>query len=241
MGLLAFLYGVISYLLFVATYLYGIGFVGNLVVPKSIDSGPVGPLSHAIAMNVALLGLFAIHHSVTARPGFKRVWTKVVSSSIERSTYVLLSSLLLLLVYWKWQPIAGEVWAIENPVGRVLLEAIFASGWLLALTSTFGIDHFDLFGLRQVYFRLRGRDYEAVAFRKTALYGMVRHPIMLGFLVAFWATPRMSYGHLLFSIVTTAYVVVAIQIEERDLARTLGAEYRRYRDEVPMLLPWPRR
>ena len=241
MGAAAFVYGVVSYLVFLASFLYAIGFVGNLVVPKSIDTGPAGPLAEALLVNVLLLGLFALQHSVMARRGFKRWWTRFVPPSVERSTYVLCSSLLLLLLYWSWQPILGVVWHVENRVGVMALAALFWLGWALVLYCTFAIDHFDLFGLRQVWFRLRGIEYVAVPFVQSRLYRLVRHPLMVGFLIAFWSTPTMTQGHLLFSLAITGYVLLAILLEERDLVEVHGEAYVQYRREVRMLVPIRRR
>jgi methanethiol S-methyltransferase len=237
MGLLAFLYGAVSYALFLAVFLYAIAFVGGLPVPKTVDTGVAGPLAEALIVNVLLLGLFAVQHSVMARPGFKRWWTRLVPRSVERSTYVLLASLALALLYWQWRPIAGAVWEIANPAGRMAMYALFALGWLVVLLSTFMINHFDLFGLRQVWLRARGADYTEVQFVTRGFYKFVRHPIMLGFLIAFWATPRMTLGHLLFSAVTTAYIFIGIFFEERDLAAAHGRSFEKYRSEVPMILP----
>ena len=239
MGVAAFLYGIVGYLAFLGSFLYAIGFVGNLVVPKTIDSGPEGPVSRALLINVVLLGLFAIQHSVMARHGFKIWWTKFVPRSVERSTYVLVSSLLLFLLYWKWEPMTGVVWTVENPFGRLVLQLAFWLGWAQVLLSSFLINHFDLFGLRQVFLRLRGEEYSPIPFRETALYRFVRHPLLLGFLIAFWATPQMTHGHLLFSVATTAYMLLGIFLEERDLVKFLGDDYRQYKREVPMLLPVP--
>jgi len=240
-GTAAFLYGVLSYAVFLGSFLYAIGFVGNLAVPKAIDTGPEGPAGQALLVDLVLLGLFAVPHSVMARPGFKRWWTQIVPRSVERSTYVLISSLLLLLQFWKWQPITGVVWNLENQFSVVALDALFWLGWGLVLYSTFAIDHFDLFGLRQVWHRFRGVAYLPVPFVQPRLYRLVRHPLLLGFLIAFWSTPTMTLGHLLFSAATTGYVLVGIFLEERDLMAAHGEAYEHYRSEVRMLLPLGRR
>lgn len=237
MGFLAALYGLVSYVLFLATFLYAIGFVGNLVVPKSIDSGVTGPLGESILINALLLGLFAVQHNVMARPWFKRAWTRVVPPAIERSTYVLLASLILCLLYWQWRPMPELIWGVESPAVRMVLWAVCAIGWLTVLYSTFIINHWDLFGLRQVFLRLRGAAYEPVHFARKSLYRLVRHPIMLGFVLAFWATPEMSRGHLMFAAVTTLWIVISIRWEEADLVKHHGEEYRRYQQQVSMLIP----
>jgi protein-S-isoprenylcysteine O-methyltransferase Ste14 len=237
MGLFAAVYGLICYVIFLGSFLYAIGFVGDLVVPKTIDSGPAAPFPEALAVDIVLLGIFAVQHSVMARPGFKAVWTRIVPRSVERSTYVLVSSLLLALICWKWRAIPAVVWQVTSPAVDVLLLALFAIGWLVLLLSTFMINHFDLFGLRQVYLRMRGVDYTPLSFKQRAFYNFVRHPIMLGFIVAFWAAPHMSVGHLVFSIATTGYILVGIFLEERDLMKYHGAEYGAYRARVPMLFP----
>jgi protein-S-isoprenylcysteine O-methyltransferase Ste14 len=241
MGVAAFFYGVVSYLAFLGSLLYAIGFVGNLVVPKTIDSGSEGPASRALLVNIGLLAFFAIPHTVMARQGFKTWWTKLVPSSVERSTYVLISSLMLFLLYWKWEPMTGVVWTVENPAGRLVLQFLFWLGWAQVLSSSFMINHFDLFGLRQVFLRLRGEEYSPIPFGKPALYRFMRHPLLTGFLIAFWATPHMTHGHLLFGVAMTAYTLIGILLEERDLVKALGEDYQRYKREVSMLLPLPRK
>jgi protein-S-isoprenylcysteine O-methyltransferase Ste14 len=240
-GLAAVLYGIVAYVTFVISLLYAIGFVGNLAVPKSIDSGMPGPLLASLLVNTLLLGLFAVQHSVMARPGFKRWWTRFVPRPVERSTYVLFASLVLLLLFWQWRPMPYPVWTVETPVAALALDAIFWFGWGLLLLSTCLLSHFELFGLSQVFARMLRRELPGATFHTPLLYRHVRHPIYLSFLLVFWSTPSMTFGHLLFAGATTGYILLAIQLEERDLIHLFGDQYRRYRQNVAMLLPLPGR
>ena len=239
MGILfSFLYGLVAYALCLGTLLYAIGFVGNLFVPKAIDTGAPVFLADALLVNLLLLGLFAVQHSVMARRSFKRWWARIVPPAMERSTYVLAASLALALILWQWRPIPQPVvWNVESRTGANLLWAVFWLGWAVMLLSTFLINHFELFGLRQVYARLAGRDLPEPEFRTPLLYRYVRHPLYLGLLLGFWAAPVMTAGHLLFSIGCTGYILVGIWFEERDLIARFGDQYRRYRNQVGMLLP----
>jgi len=238
---IVFAYGLISYLIFFVTFLYAIAFVGDFFVPKTINSGSTTSIGNALLIDAVLLSIFAVQHSMMARPAFKRAWTRIVPKSAERSTYVLLSSLCLILLYWQWRPITLAVWDVQNSAGSALLRALFWFGWLLVLIGTFMIDHFELFGVRQVFFYARGREYEAIGFREPLLYKYCRHPIMLGFLVAFWATPHMTIGHLVFAIATSGYILLAIQFEEHDLIVAHGEKYKEYRGRTSMLLPMMRK
>ncbi len=237
MSLLAAIYGIFAYVIFLPTFLYAIGFIGNLGVPKSIDSGLTTTLPEAIGVNLALLGVFAIQHSVMARPGFKRLWTRIVPPAIERSTYVLLASLVLILLFWQWRPIPALIWTVTDPRGILALQVVFWLGWLILLMSTFLLNHFELFGLQQVFTSAARRDLPTPQFRTPLFYRYVRHPLYLGFLISFWATPVMSAGHLLFSAGASGYILVGIWFEERDLIAVFGDRYRRYREQVGMLLP----
>ncbi|NDK40025.1 isoprenylcysteine carboxylmethyltransferase family protein [Pseudoxanthomonas gei] len=237
---LILLYGVVCYAVFLATFLYAIGFIGNLWVPKAMDSAPATAVGTAVLIDLGLLALFAIQHSVMARPAFKRAWTRIIPESAERSTYTLLSSVALILLFWLWSPIGGVVWRVENGIARALIHCAFAFGWMLLLYTTFLLNHFDLFGLRQVWLQFRRRPYTHLPFKTPSIYGWVRHPLYVGWLFTFWATPTMTVTHLLFALMTTAYILVAIQWEERDLLAALP-EYADYRKRVPMLVPRRRR
>ncbi|MGZ5873849.1 MAG: methanethiol S-methyltransferase [Bradyrhizobium sp.] len=232
----ALIYGLASYLAFIISLVYAIAFIGNYPVPKSIDVGSESGLALSILIDMGLLGVFAVQHSVMARPAFKRWWTSIVPASCERSTYVLISSLLLILIFWQWRPITTPIWQVEG-WPAAMLTAIFWTGWLTALSSSYMIDHLELFGLRQVFDALRGAVARMEALKTPLLYRLVRHPIMLGFLLAFWATPLMTVGHLLFAVMTTGYILVGVRLEERDLVAQFGAGYEHYRQRVPMLMP----
>lgn len=233
------LYGVLAYIFFLIAFLYAIGFVGNFIVPKSIDDGTETSFMQAFLINTILLGLFAIQHTVMARPAFKKWWIRIISPAIERSTFVLVASLLLLLLYWQWQPIPTIVWEIENATSVMFINGIFFFGWIVVLISTFMINHFELFGLKQIFENLRDKQLQPPAFKMNYLYKIVRHPIMLGFIIAFWATPSMTLGHLIFSLTTTIYIIIAVKyLEEKDLRNFFGKEYEEYQKKVPMLFPF---
>lgn len=241
MRVLFFLYGVFAYLLFQVSILYGIGFVGNLFVPKGIDRGLATPIVTALLINLGLLLLFAVQHNVMARPWFKHWWTRFVPQPIERSTFVAVSSLVLMLLYWQWRPMPEAVWNLQNPLGRGALWTMYFLGWGLVFHSSFVIDHFELFGLKQVWAHLKGREHVAAPFTERSLYRWVRHPLMLGFIIAFWSAPTMSLGRLLFALVSTLWILFSIRLEERDLTRYLGEPYRHYLDRTSMIIPRPPR
>ena len=233
----AFTYGVACYAVFFVTLLYAIGFLGNFGVPKSIDSGPEDSIAAALAIDGGLLALFALQHSIMARPWFKRAWTRFVPEPVERSTYVLFSSVALLVMFWQWRPMGGVIWDVGDGIARMIILGLYATGLLVVLLSTFLINHFDLFGLRQVYLYLMGRKYTALEFHTPFFYRYVRHPLYVGWLLTFWAAPAMTAAHLFFAVMTTAYIFVAIRFEEADLMTMHGERYRRYRQEVPMIVP----
>ncbi|WP_169545794.1 methanethiol S-methyltransferase [Sneathiella aquimaris] len=235
---LTFSYGIAVYGIFFGAFLYSIGFVGSLIVPKSINSGPEDTLLFSLAVNIALLSIFALQHSVMARPGFKRVWTQIIPQSIERSTYILLTSGALCLIFVGWQPITHVIWDVSGTSLGLGLQVTFWTGWLIVLTATFMIDHFELFGLKQVFSHLTKREFEQSGFQKRFLYRLVRHPIMTGFLIAFWATPTMTAGHLLFACVTIAYIYIAVtHFEEKDLVDQIGDDYKNYQKDVGSFIP----
>ena len=233
-------YGVLCYVVFLATFLYAIGFIGGFGVPTTLDGPATEPLTVALAINTGLLALFAVQHSVMARKWFKQRWTRIVSKPIERSTYVLFSSLALIVLFWQWRPMGGEIWSVESPAAAIVLRALFAFGWGLVLVSTFLIDHFDLFGLRQVWLYLVGKPYNARSFATPGPYRLVRHPLYVGWFFAFWMTPTMTLAHLVFAIATSVYILLAIQFEEHDMVREFGNTYEEYRGRVPMLIPFSR-
>ena len=235
--LLALIFGVVSYAIFFGSFLYWIGFVSNMIVPKGIDSGVETATATALIINLALLALFGVQHTVMARPGFKEGWTRVVPKSIERSTYVLLSSAILILLYWQWRPMTGVIWEVEAAWAQSLLWAVLFGGILIVLLSTFIIDHFDLFGLRQVWLNLREKAYSHPGFKVTFFYKFVRHPLYVGWIMSMWGTPRMTVGHLLFAAGLTTYIFIAIYYEEKDLVKFVGDDYIQYKEKVPMIIP----
>jgi protein-S-isoprenylcysteine O-methyltransferase Ste14 len=239
--IISLFYGIVAYLAFFGTILYAIGFVGNLAVPKTIDSNPETSFLNSIFVDALLLLLFALQHSIMARPVFKRWWTEIIPRHLERSTYVLLASLCLMLMMWQWQPIGGIVWSTGNETVKNILLVTYLVGWAIVFLSTFLINHFDLFGLRQVWLYFTGKSYSQLPFRLPLFYKLVRHPLYLGFLIAFWATPVMTIAHLVFAILTTGYILTAIQLEERDLLKSFGEKYRNYKKWVPMIIPFSKR
>lgn len=238
-----FVYGVVCYLIFLAVFLYGIGFIGGFLTATSLDGIPAAPLGQALTADLGLLGIFAVQHSGMARPGFKEWWKRVVPEAAERSTYVLVSSLALAALFIYWEPIGGVVWSLVPGAARNLVIGLYVFGWLLLLYTTFLIDHFDLFGLKQIWRRLNERSYRAPVFRTPSLYKLVRHPLYIGWLTIFWAAPTMTVAHLIFALGSTAYILIAIRFEERDLVSAFGSAYLDYRARTPMIVPrlWPRR
>ncbi|MCC6695577.1 MAG: isoprenylcysteine carboxylmethyltransferase family protein [Candidatus Hydrogenedentes bacterium] len=235
--IIVFLYGTLCYIMFLGVFLYAIGFIGNIMVPNSLDAEPRLSFWTALAINVALLAVFALQHSIMARKSFKKWWTRYVPKAAERSTYVLFTNVALALMFWQWQPMGGTVWAIEHPAGKAIMYGVFAFGWLIVLASTFMINHFDLFGMRQVWLHLRGKEYTPLKFRTPFFYKHIRHPLYLGWFCAFWGTPTMSMAHFVFAVMTTAYILIAIQLEERDLMNEHGRKYMEWRKITPMFIP----
>ena len=240
-GIFAVLYGIVAYVIFLVTFAYAIAFAGNIIVPKTIDSGTPGPLMEALIVNVVLLGIFAVQHSVMARQGFKRWWTRIVPKSVERSTFVVFATAAVALLLWQWRPMPDVVWSVQYPIAIATIQGVFWLGWVILLVSTFLLNHFELFGLRQVVARLMGWKIPEPQFRTPFLYKRIRHPLYLGFILGFWATPTMTMGHLLFAVATTGYIFIGIFFEERDLINMFGDQYRRYRRQVSMLVPLPGR
>ncbi len=236
--ILSFLYGVVNYVVFLGVFLYAIAFVGDFAVPRTIDSGgPTGAFWPSLLINAGLLGLFAVQHSVMARQGFKEWWTKIVPEPIERSTYVLFTNAVLILLFWQWRPLTDVVWSVEVAWGQWVLWGLFGLGWALVLAATFMISHMHLFGMKQVYEHVQGEELSHPDFQIPGLYRYVRHPLILGFLIGFWATPHMTVGHLVFALATTGYSFIGLYLEERDLIAQFGERYRRYREQVPMIVP----
>ena len=238
---LSLVYGLVCYLAFLGTILYAIGFVGNLFVPQSIDGTPGKPLWQAIAINASLLLLFALQHSIMARPAFKKWWTKIIPAQLERSTYVLLASLCLILLMWQWQPVGGVIWSVDNKLVNTILLVTYFIGWAIVFLSTFLINHFDLFGVRQTWLYFQGKPYTELPFRVPLFYRFVRHPLYLGFLIAFWSASTMTVAHLLFAVLTSLYILTAIRFEEKDLIGHFGTKYIRYKSQIPMIIPFLRK
>ena len=236
---IAFVYGSFAYVIFLIAFLYAIGFVGNFIVSKSIDTGIETNFWQALLVNALLLSVFVIQHSIMARPAFKKWFTSIISPAIERSTFVLLASLILFLIFWQWQPITTVVWKAENETVAMILTGVFFFGWLVVLLSTFMINHFELFGLKQIFNNLKNKPPQPHVFQENLFYKIVRHPIMLGFIIAFWATPLMTLGHLIFAVSTTIYIILSVKyLEEKDLRHYLGVKYEEYQKKVPMLIPF---